>query len=146
MRVDLFKAMEISASGLRAQRTRVEAISTNLANVNTTRTEEGGPYRRREVVFTSAPTQTPFSDLLATSLVEQPPGVSAEVVEGSGEMREVYDPSHPDADEKGFVRLPNVNLVEEMVDLLSALRDYEANVTAFNAAKSMVLKALEIGK
>lgn len=144
--MDLFKAMEISASGLRAQRTRVEAVSANLANVNTTRTEEGGPYRRREVVFTSVPGGTSFSDLLATSAAAEPPGVRAEVVEGDGAMKEVYDPSHPDADEKGVVRLPNVNLVEEMVDLLSALRDYEANVTAFNAAKSMVLKALEIGK
>lgn len=144
--MDLFKAMEISASGLRAQRTRVEAISSNLANVTTTRTDEGGPYRRRETVFASDPISTPFSDLLTSSVAKEPPGVKAEVVERQGEMKEVYDPSHPDADERGYVMLPNVNLVEEMVDLLSALRNYEANVTAFNSAKSMVMKALEIGK
>jgi len=144
--VDLFKAMEISASGLRAQRTRVEAISSNLANVTTTRTDEGGPYRRRETVFASDPISTPFSNLLTSSVTKEPPGVKAEVVERQGEMKEVYEPSHPDADERGYVMLPNVNLVEEMVDLLSALRNYEANVTAFNSAKSMVMKALEIGK
>ena len=144
--MDLFKAMEISASGLRAQRTRVEAISSNLANVTTTRTDEGGPYRRRETVFASDPISTPFSNLLTSSVTKEPPGVKAEVVERQGEMKEVYEPSHPDADERGYVMLPNVNLVEEMVDLLSALRNYEANVTAFNSAKSMVMKALEIGK
>jgi flagellar basal-body rod protein FlgC len=83
---------------------------------------------------------------LTSSVAKEPPGVKAEVVERQGEMKEVYDPSHPDADERGYVMLPNVNLVEEMVDLLSALRNYEANVTAFNSAKSMVMKALEIGK
>lgn len=144
--MDLFKAMEISASGLRAQRTRVEAISSNLANVATTRADEGGPYRRRETVFASDPISTPFSNLLAGSMGKDPPGVKAEVVESEGEIKEIYDPSHPDADERGYVMLPNVNLVEEMVDLLSALRNYEANVTAFNSAKSMVMKALEIGK
>jgi flagellar basal-body rod protein FlgC len=145
--MDLFKSMGISASGLQAQRVMVNAISTNLANVHTTRTDEGGPYRRKQAIFSTSPLPQNFPELLSTRMGQQPTGVKAEVVEDfnrRGEM--IYDPSHPDADESGLVSLPNVNVVEEMVSLLGAMRSYEANVTAFNTAKQMAMKALEIGR
>jgi flagellar basal-body rod protein FlgC len=145
--MDLFKSMGISASGLQAQRVMVNAISTNLANVHTTRTDEGGPYRRKQAIFSTSPLPQNFPELLSTRMGQQPTGVKAEVVEDfnkKGEM--IYDPSHPDADESGVVYLPNVNVVEEMVSLLGAMRSYEANVTAFNTAKQMAMKALEIGR
>ncbi len=145
--MELFKSMGISASGLQAQRVMVNVISTNLANVHTTRTDEGGPYRRKQAIFSTSPLSQNFQDLLSTRMGQQPTGVKAEVVEyysRKGEM--IYDPSHPDADESGVVYLPNVNVVEEMVSLLGAMRSYEANVTAFNTAKQMAMKSLEIGK
>ena len=145
--MELFKSMGISASGLQAQRVMVNVISTNLANVHTTRTAEGGPYRRRQAIFSTSPLPQKFGDLLFVRMGQQQTGVKAEVVEDydrRGEM--IYDPSHPDADESGVVSLPNVNAVEEMVALLAAMRCYEANVTAFNTAKTMALKSLEIGK
>ena len=145
--MELFKSMGISASGLQAQRVMVNVISTNLANVHTTRTPEGGPYRRRQAIFSTSPLSQTFPELLSARMGQQPTGVKAEVIEDynrKGEM--IYDPSHPDADESGVVSLPNVNVVEEMVALLGAMRSYEANVTAFNTAKTMALKSLEIGK
>jgi flagellar basal-body rod protein FlgC len=145
--MELFKSMDISASGLQAQRIMVNAISTNLANVHTTRTAEGGPYRRRQAIFSTSPLPQKFGDLLFVRMGQQQTGVKAEVVEDydrRGEM--IYDPSHPDADESGVVNLPNVNAVEEMVALLGAMRSYEANVTAFNTSKAMAMKSLEIGK
>jgi len=144
--VDLFRAMEISAGGLNAQRVVVQVISTNLANVHTTRTEEGGPYRRRQALFSASPISLSFSDLLSNRMDRESLGVKVDVIESSRGLKTVYDPSHPDADETGYVILPNINAIEEMVGLLSALRNYEANVTAFNAAKNMLLKALEIGR
>jgi flagellar basal-body rod protein FlgC len=145
--MELFKSMDISASGLQAQRVMVNTISTNLANVHTTRTPEGGPYRRKQAIFSSSPHSRNFPDLLSFRMGQQPMGVKAEVVEDTqrkGEM--IYDPSHPDADESGVVSLPNVNVVEEMVALLGAMRSYEANVTAFNTSKQMAMKSLDIGK
>ncbi len=145
--MELFKSMGISASGLQAQRVMVTTISTNLANVHTTRTPEGGPYRRRQAIFSSSPLSRNFPDLLSFRMGLQSTGVKAEVVEDTqrkGEM--IYDPSHPDADESGVVSLPNVNVVEEMVALLGAMRSYEANVTAFNTSKQMAMKSLDIGK
>lgn len=168
--MELFKAMGISASGLNAQRTMIQSISMNLANVHTTRTEDGGPYRRRRTVFSTIPSPPDFKEILSFqmggspalkrthpdhfSIGEIPPrkadrkegGVRAEIIEDWNEPRMNYDPTHPDADEHGYVLFPNINPIEEMVDLMGAVRSYEANVTAFNAAKSMALKALEIGR
>ncbi|MBI3393625.1 MAG: flagellar basal body rod protein FlgC [Nitrospirae bacterium] len=151
--MDIFSAMSISASGLDAQRTRMNAISSNLANAQSTRTEEGGAYRRRDVVFTAQPASNlqpagaPFAAALGSAMGR---GVSevrvSEIVEDDRPAREVYSPGHPDADEKGIVRYPNVSVIEEMVNMIAATRSYEANVTAMNAAKGMALKALEIGR
>lgn len=145
--MNLFRAMEISASGLNAQRTVTHVISMNLANIQTTWTEEGGPYVRKQAVLSPSPISSNFSAILASRLNPELMGVKAEVrVDDTRSPQMVFDPSHPHADENGYVTLPNVNLLEEMIALLAAVRSYEANVTAFNSAKSMMLKALEIGK
>jgi flagellar basal-body rod protein FlgC len=145
--MDLFRAMEISASGLNAQRTVTQAISMNLANIQTTRTEEGGPYVRRQAVLSPSPISSNFAGILSSRMNPELMGVKADIqVDDTRSPQMVYDPSHPHADEYGYVSLPNVNMLEEMVALLAAARSYEANVTAFNSAKTMVLKALEIGK
>lgn len=143
----VFSAMDISASGMTAQRTRLDIISQNIANVNTTRGADGNPYNRKTVIFQEKG-YVSFNDTLcaATGMVGN--GVKiAEIVEDSEtEGRMVYDPSNPDADENGYVMYPNVNTVTEMTNMIDASRSYEANVTAFNASKNMQLKALEIGK
>jgi flagellar basal-body rod protein FlgC len=149
--MNIFDSMQISASGLSSQRAVIRVIAENMANVHTTRTEEGGPYLRKKAILSPSPApsspSSPFSLLLAHNMGGEPMGVKvADIVEDTNGVKTVYDPSHPDADETGLVSLPNVNLMEEMVALLSASRVYEANVTAFNAAKTMALKALEIGK
>lgn len=133
-------SFDISASGIYAQRVRMDAISNNIANADTTRTPEGGPYHRQRVSFRAVYDQT-----LGTRSV--PAGVQVEgVVQDPNDERVVYDPGHPDADANGYVRMPNVNVVEEMVDMISATRAYEANVTALNATKSMISSAIELGK
>jgi flagellar basal-body rod protein FlgC len=145
--MDLIKTMDIAASGMTAQRTRMNVISTNLANANTTRTAAGGPYRRRTVIFQTTPVGVDFRRHFQRALTEEPCGVEVtEIVSGSGEFKRVHDPSHPDADQDGYVSLPNVNLVQEMVQMLNANRAYEANAAAVRAAKDMALKALEIGR
>jgi len=144
----IFNSINISASGLTAERTRMEVISKNIANANTTRTSNGGPYRRQMVVFKEK-TGTPFSKYLSQqseSLLQgQGVKVSA-IVEDKTPLKRVYEPGHPDADENGYVSMPNVDTVTEMVDMITATRAYEANMTAINSAKSMALKALEIGR
>jgi len=143
--MDIFTTMKISSSALKAQRIRMNAISSNLANIETTRTPDGGPYRKREVVFTT--TQQGFSDTLDSRMRDAAQGVKvARVQTSSMPLRMVYDPSHPDADENGQVAMPNINLVEETADMMSAARAYEANVTVVKSAKRMALKALEIGR
>jgi flagellar basal-body rod protein FlgC len=139
--------MNISASGMTAQRLRLDIISQNIANVNTTRDENGNPYRRRTVVFAERD-MTPFGDVLLKTAGSVGSGVKVTQVseDTKSAMRKVYDPSHPDADEDGYVTYPNVNIVQEMTDMIDATRSYEANVTAFNATKNMALKGLEIGK
>lgn len=135
-------AMEISATGLKAQRVRMETIAKNIANAESTRTSEGGPYQRKQVVLaaTSSPSE-------AGAVPGQDEGVKVVgIVTDPTPPNLVYDPSHPDADAAGYVAYPNVNVVMEMVDLMSASRAYEANVTAVNAAKAMTAKALEIGR
>ena len=138
--MDVFTSMKISASALKAQRVRMNAISSNLANIETTRTPDGGPYRKREVVFESS-TQG-FADTLDARLRDAAQGVRVTHIQ----PRMVYEPAHPDADEQGMVAMPNVNLVEETADMMSASRAYEANVTVVKSAKRMALKALEIGR
>ena len=141
----LFESMKVSASGLNAQRKVIQTVATNLANAHTTRTESGGPYLRKQAVLSEIPPGDGFAQVLNHRMGANLPAVKAEVVEDTQGLKVVFDPSHPDADGSGTVTLPNVNVVEEMVDLLRATRNYEANVTAFNSAKSMALKALEIG-
>ncbi|GAW92914.1 flagellar basal body rod protein FlgC [Calderihabitans maritimus] len=139
----IFQSMAISASGLTAERLRMDIISSNIANINTTRTEEGGPYRRKLPVF---------AEKLDKSIQSgnnrfRGRGVKVvEIAEDQSPPRLVYDPGHPDANEEGYVAMPNINIITEMVDMITATRAYEANVTALNAAKSMALKALEIGR
>ncbi len=143
--MDIFDSLKISSSALRAQQLRLNTISSNLANIETTRTPEGGPYRKREVVFQS--TDTPFAKTLEQSLKGAVQAVEvSEIRTSNAPPRMVYDPSHPDADADGQVAMPNVNVLDEMVDMTSATRAYEANVTAIKAAKRMALKALEIGR
>ena len=146
--MDFFTAMTVSSSALTAERTRMNLISSNLANASTTRTAEGGPYRRKDAVFATAqPTAESFRTALQKASRRTPPGVEVvEIVEDRNPPRLQYDPSHPDADPQGYVAMPNVNVVEEMADMIVTTRAYEANVTAMQAAKSMALKTLEIGR
>lgn len=142
-------SLDIGASGLTAQRLRMDTISQNIANVNTTRTENGTPYRRRDVVFEERTGTNSFASALsnATDKLNSGEGVRVtKIAEDSSEFKRVYDPGHPDADADGYVSMPNVDIVTEMVNMISATRSYEANVTSINATKSMALKALEIGK
>ena len=142
--MDLFTTMKISASALSAQRTRMNAISSNLANIETTRTPDGGPYRKREVVFQTS--QESFASKLDGNLRDAAHGVRVSHIQASDRApRLVYDPNHPDAGEDGIVALPDINLVEETADMMSASRAYEANVNVIKTAKRMALKALEIG-
>ena len=145
-------AFDISASALTAQRFRMDVIASNIANAETTRAAlvngEWVPYRRKMVVMEPKGQQT-FAAILRGEIDKQSvtPGVKVtRVVEDPTEFKRVYNPEHPDADEEGFVRMPNVDIVKEMVDMISATRSYEANVTALNATKSMFMKALEIGR
>lgn len=144
----MFGAIDSAASGLTAERLRMDVISNNIANANTTRTAKGGPYRRQLVVFEPRSEQASFSQLLSKEMGDGA-GDGVKVVgitEDDSPTRMVYDPHHPDANQAGYVEMPNVNIVTEMVDMITATRAYEANVTAVNSAKSMALKALEIGK
>ena len=147
--MDLFNSMDISTSGIIAQRYRMNVASENMANIESTRTANGGPYRRKQVVIGSVGDHTPFLDVLMGSYDAMPVlrGVSVmDVVEDPTPFRMVRRPGHPDADQNGYVSMPNVNAVLEMADILSATRAYEANITAFSAAKSMIAKALELAK
>jgi flagellar basal-body rod protein FlgC len=145
--MDFFDAMNTSSAALSAQRLRMNLISGNLANVNTTRTQQGGPYRRKEAVFAAQPVHQSFKRILADRQNNKLSTVQvARVIEDQNPPVMKYDPQHPDADEKGYVAMPNINLMEEMVNMISATRGYEANVTALKAAKDMALKALEIGR
>lgn len=147
-----FNGMNVSASGMSAQRLRMDIISQNIANVETTRDENGNPYRRKTVVFSEREADS-FGTVLAQTAAgkasdKQGNGVkvTAIVEDHVTAMKSVYNPSHPDADQDGYVTMPNVNTVTEMTNLISATRSYEANVTAFNATKNMLLKGLEVGK
>jgi flagellar basal-body rod protein FlgC len=144
--MNFFDAMAASSTGLSAQRLRMNLISGNLANVNTTRTNQGGPYRRKEAVFAAQPVDRAFGQILARRMRHGLSNVTiTRVVEDRSPAIMKYDPRHPDADENGYVAMPNINLMEEMVNMISATRSYEANVTALQTARNMALKALEIG-
>lgn len=153
--MSFLNSLDITGSALTAERFRSDIILQNLANQNTTRTEEGGPYRRKQVVFREQPLtfQEQLGNAMKTGSVSvgkrgQTEGgvIAEEVVESQEAFVPVYDPTNPDADENGYVQMPNVNSAEEMVDLMAASRAYEANITALNITKSMAMKALEIGK
>lgn len=143
--MDFFGSLDISASGLEAQRTRMNVIAGNLANASTTRTDEGGPYRRKEVVFKGA-AEGGFADIMSSMGKKGEAVQVAGIVDDESPFRKVYDPGNPDAGSDGYVEMPNVSVPMEMVDLISATRSYQANLTAANAAKAMAAKALEIGR
>jgi flagellar basal-body rod protein FlgC len=139
--------MAISSSGLSANRLRMNTLSANLANANTTRTEEGGPYRRRDVVFSASPVGSAFEDFLNGTNGAQLSKVQVlNIHEDTKEPRMVFDPTHADADADGYVAMPNIQVMTEMVNMLAATRAYEANATAVNEAKQMAIKSLEIGR
>jgi flagellar basal-body rod protein FlgC len=145
--MDFFSSMNVSASALSAERTRMNLISSNLANANATRTPEGGPYKRKDAVFAATPIENRFARALdGASGAELRQVEIRQIVEDQNPPRMQYDPSHPDADSKGYVAMPNVNVIEEMADMIAASRTYEANVMAVQAAKSMAMKTLEISK
>ena len=143
----IFTSFDISASGMTAQRLRSDIISQNLANVNSTSSQDGGAYRRKTVVF-SEKNATAFSDVLLSTAGTVGSGVKVTKVIEDYEtpMNKVYDPAHPDADEDGYVTYPNVNVVTEMTNLIDASRAYEANATAFDSYKAMAMKGLSMGQ
>jgi flagellar basal-body rod protein FlgC len=144
-------SLDISASGMTAERLRMDVVANNLANANTTRTAAGGPYRRQVVVF--GPGSQSFGDSLDASMGggdsddASLKGVQVQgIIPDRSPLKRVYEPGHPDADKQGYVTMPNIDTVTEMVDMMSATRAYEANVSAVDAVKSMAMKALDIGK
>lgn len=147
--MSIFSSIDISATGLTAERLRMDVISNNIANVNTTRAADGGPFRRQQVVLASRTGQSfsiPGLDDSGSSSFQGSGVVASAIVQDMSPPKMVYDPTHPDADPLGYVRMPNVNIVKEMVDMMTATRAYEANATAIDAAKTMVQKALEIAR
>lgn len=141
-------SFNISASGMTAEKLRMDIISKNIANANTTRTANGEPYRRQVVVFEGAGKNIPFSQYLndaSRNMIGGGVKVKA-IVEDKTPFKLVYEPGNPDADENGYVKMPNVDIMTEMVNMITASRAYEANVTALNSSKNMAMKALEIGR
>jgi flagellar basal-body rod protein FlgC len=144
--MNLFTAMEVAASGLSAERVRMNSLASNLANARTTRTAAGGPYKRIDPVFQAVPIESRLREVQSTAtqggvyMVEVP-----FIKQDASDPQLIYDPNHPDADARGFVALPNVNVVEEMVNLITASRSYEAGVTVMQTLKTMAQSALNIG-
>jgi len=145
---DFFSGMRISGSGMAAQRMRMNTISSNIANINTTQTPEGGPYRRKDVVFESMPDVKNFGDIVsATSPRADLQRVQVtDIISDRKAPLLKYEPDHPDANAEGYVAYPNINLMEEMTNMIQATRSYEANVSAMQATKDMALSSLEIGR
>jgi flagellar basal-body rod protein FlgC len=146
--MSFFNALDTSASALTAQRLRMDVISQNIANVNTTRTADGGPYKRKVTVFQEAGAGT-FKSALSQAEMSYPAGRGVRVYQIKDDDTpgsRVYEPGHPDADADGYVTIPNVNVVEEMVDMISASRSYEANVTVINSTKQMIARTTDIGR
>ena len=144
--MDSANAFAISASALRAQRLRMDVIAANLANAQSTRTPEGGPYRRHDVVLEAVPQGESFDDMLGSGTGPSAAVKVARVIEDRRPPQMIFDPGHPDANAQGYVAMPNVNVVTEMVDLMAATRAYEANVAALNATKRVLEAALDIGR
>lgn len=143
----IFNSLNINATALTAERTRMDVISKNIANVNTTRTSSGKPYRRQMPMFKEVEGQS-FSSILSNASKKASEGgvKITGIVEDKTPFKTVYDPGHPDADNDGYVLMPNIDIVTEMVDMITSSRSYEANMTSINTAKTMAMKALEIGK
>jgi len=145
--MDFLTSLKISSSGLAANRKRMGAISSNIANAQTTRTAEGGPYRKKDVVFGSEPARENFGEILEGEMDEKAQKVHAtEVISSNKPPILKYEPNHPDANKDGYVAYPDINVMEEMADMISASRAYEANISAMNTTKSMAMKALELGR
>ncbi|KXG75741.1 flagellar basal body rod protein FlgC [Thermotalea metallivorans] len=147
--MSMFKSIDISASGLTAERLRMDIISKNIANANTTRTSSGTPYRRQVPIFREASSNLTFQQHLDAAKKGILRGNGVEVIavkEDKSPFKKVYEPGHPDADKDGYVQMPNVDIVAEMINMISSTRAYEANVTCINSTKSMAMKALEIGR
>jgi flagellar basal-body rod protein FlgC len=143
--MDLFTTFKISGSALKANRTRLNTISSNLANVETTSTPEGGPYKKKSVYFESQPLT--FKEHLDNNLQNSLQGVKVtKILEDQEPPQKVYNPDHPDSDDDGYVEMPNVSVLKEMVDMMNTTRAYQANATTIKAAKRMAMKALEIGR
>ena len=140
--MDYMASFKICSSGLAAQRAKMDVITSNLANAETTQTPEGGPYKKKTVVLSSEP----LSDNFDVTFKDALRIVKVEKIEEDKAVRMSYDPTHPDADGKGFVAKPNISLVMEMADMITTSRNYEACVTAFDATKNMAMKAMEIGR
>lgn len=145
--MSIFSSINTSASALTAERTRMDVISKNLANANTTRTQNGDPYKRQVVILKQASNPNSFQSIFQNKLKQSSKGVEiSSIAEDNTPFRQIYDPGHPDADDKGYVKMSNVDTITEMVDMIGATRSYEANATAISTTKNMLLKALEIGK
>lgn len=145
---DFFSGLRISSSGMTAQRMRMNTISSNIANINTTQTPEGGPYRRKDVVFEAMPDAKSFGEILTTTdpRMDLRRVQVTDVISDRKAPLMKYEPDHPDANPDGYVAYPNINLMEEMTNMIQASRAYEANVSSLQAAKDMALSALEIGR
>jgi flagellar basal-body rod protein FlgC len=146
--MNVFRSFDIAASGLTSERLRMDLISSNIANINTTKTTDGGPYRRQLPIF-EAVFDNAISDIEKNDSGEEFHGKGVrvrEIIEDQGPLKRVYDPNHPHADKEGYVSFPNVNVVKEMVDMITASRAYEANVTVLTTSRQMFNSALEIGK
>lgn len=145
--MSLFSTLAVSASGMTAQRARAELLVENIANADTTRTAEGGPYRRRDVVFQSEQVGSTFSSFMSEPLTMDSEGVAvSQIVVDNSEPEQRYMPGHPDADKNGYVAYPKVNPAEDMVDLLGASRSYQANVSAISATKDMIQRSIDLLK
>jgi len=143
---DLFTAMHISSAGMSAQRSRMDIVSENIANAESTKTADGGPFRRSQVVFETVGMQSNFNGVFQGYLSRKGPQAVkvAEISKDQSPFNQIYDPTHPDANAEGMLDMPNVNMISEMVDMNSAARSFEANVTTMDAAKRMFLKSLEL--
>jgi|SRR4051794_35317045 flagellar basal-body rod protein FlgC len=143
--MSLFSALSVSASGMSAQRTRAELLVENLANSETTRTPDGGPYRRKDARFQTSEVGSSFSDLFAVELDPQSTGVKvSEITVDQSEPEKRYLPGHPDADKDGYVSFPKINPAEDMVDLMGATRNYEGNIAAISAVKDMIQRSIDL--
>lgn len=136
--MDSFGTLKISASALWAQRQRMNVIASNMANVNSTRTEQGGPYKRKDVIFSAIPLESAAGSVEGVRVVD--------VIETEEPLKLIHDPSHPDARNDGYVEMPNISVIEEMVNMMMSYRAYEASVSTFNITKTMFLKTLELGR